>query len=708
MLTTFSLLLGSCPEGQSGSTTYDTLVSHSNDYEISLLAYSTQTVGGEDVIWVGSDGGAQIITAYALPSGERVGKFYLDASVSGGDYEAMALAGCGPSQPTQQCLYIGNLGNNAARTSQGTSGRSTVYVYKFDEPDLSAVPSADDTQTITGIVTIPVEYSDPASPTANADCEGFFADTSGDSNGGSVGDLYLITKWNSADSAYSRVFKIPASVHDGQAAGTLATVAPTVVAGPASHLQATWTRADITAAGDLIAVGDYGRTYFWTRDASQTVGEALSASPCSWSWPANYNSALDAQQFETTAFLPSGTALIEISECPNAAQCNPAVFHADLLRPNQPPTNPSPPPSPSPPPQPLPPPPLPPTAPTVTLEYRIASGADDVEEEVVSGAVSSSSGDLDLGNDGGTEFLVGLRFVGVAVPNGATVSTAQLQFGVDEANSESTSLTIYVQAADDAAAFSTATNDLSGRAVEAAGVAWANVGAWSVGETHASPDVAALVQAVVGRAGWASGGSLVFRLQASEGIRTALSFDGSASAAPLLRVSYLAAADPSPPPASAASPPSPPPLSPSPPPPSPSPPPPSPSPPPPSPSPPPPSPSPLPQSPSPPPPSPSPPPPSPSPPPPSPPPPPWEPGHEFPSPSPPEPPSLPPALSTLPPSQPLPSQPPSPAASPTLPSQEDSQQTAGLAGVELTAVISGSAVGGSCLILLLLAVPRRV
>ena len=55
---------------QSGGTKTDALVAQLMDYETSLLAHSMQRYGEEAIIWVGSDSGEQIISAYALLSGE--------------------------------------------------------------------------------------------------------------------------------------------------------------------------------------------------------------------------------------------------------------------------------------------------------------------------------------------------------------------------------------------------------------------------------------------------------------------------------------------------------------------------------------------------------------------------------------------------------------------------------------------------------------
>jgi len=61
-----------------------------------------------------------------------------------------------------------------------------------------------------------------------------------------------------------------------------------------------------------------------------------------------------------------------------------------------------------------------------------------------------------------------------------------------------------------------------------------------VGEAAAAqrtPDVSALVQAVVSRTGWASGNALAVQFSGT-GRRTAEAFEGGASFAPVLHVEY--------------------------------------------------------------------------------------------------------------------------------------------------------------------------
>jgi hypothetical protein len=193
-----------------------------------------------------------------------------------------------------------------------------------------------------------------------------------------------------------------------------------------------------------------------------------------------------------------------------------------------------------------------------TLEVRIASGADDVEEQGpdslgTPGAMYSYSTDLEMvRDDDPTSYgaqMIGLRFNHVTVPKGATVSQATIRFHAVSAdspntNSDPTPLTIQGQAADSAPAFTTARYDLSTRARTTASVGWAPT-AWSSGQDYETPDLTPLVDEIIGRELWVSGNSMVFVVRCSDGTplascgsRSAASYNGDASHAPLLHIEY--------------------------------------------------------------------------------------------------------------------------------------------------------------------------
>lgn len=180
--------------------------------------------------------------------------------------------------------------------------------------------------------------------------------------------------------------------------------------------------------------------------------------------------------------------------------------------------------------------------PTV-LELRVAASSDDAEE-LASGSMYLNSTDLELVRDGSNQ-TIGLRFNGVAVPQGATITRAYIQFRTDETSSETTSLTLRGEAADNAVAFSSA-DRISPRARTVSAVSWSPP-SWSTsgqaGASQQTPDLAAIIQEIVSRAGWQSGNSLAIIIVGS-GRRVAEAFDGMPAAAPLLRVEFSTSSPP--------------------------------------------------------------------------------------------------------------------------------------------------------------------
>jgi hypothetical protein len=175
-----------------------------------------------------------------------------------------------------------------------------------------------------------------------------------------------------------------------------------------------------------------------------------------------------------------------------------------------------------------------------TVEVRIAAASDDAEESVASGAVSVSSSDLELVADGSDLQIVGLRFPGVTIPAGAVISQAWVQFQTDEVSTGAASLAIRGVTTPQAPSFAATANNVSARPRTVASVAWAPP-AWNgVGEQAAAqrtPDLAAVVQELVGASSWASGDAIVLVVTGS-GRRTAEAEDGLPAAAPLLHVEY--------------------------------------------------------------------------------------------------------------------------------------------------------------------------
>ena len=175
-----------------------------------------------------------------------------------------------------------------------------------------------------------------------------------------------------------------------------------------------------------------------------------------------------------------------------------------------------------------------------TVVSQIATGNDDAEENVSSGSISRGSSDLELVHDGSTRQIVGLRFLGLPIPAGASILESDLSFEVDEQKTGTLSLAISAHDVDDAPAISSGANDLSNRPRTTASVTWSDPPESSVNSIITSPDLSTVIGEVVQRGGWASGNDLLLLIEQASGtnMRTVESFNGEAAGAAKLRVRY--------------------------------------------------------------------------------------------------------------------------------------------------------------------------
>jgi type IV pilus assembly protein PilY1 len=169
-------------------------------------------------------------------------------------------------------------------------------------------------------------------------------------------------------------------------------------------------------------------------------------------------------------------------------------------------------------------------APYFESEYPIVAYDDDMEG---SGAPGTSPDgqlwDLDMG-----EQVVGLRFQDIQVAQGATVTSAYIEFVACDSDSPTTNLTIVGEASDNADPF-TDGNSITDRTATSSSVSWNDVPAWTTGTHYNSPDLSAIVQEIVNRDGWSKSSAIVFRITGS-GERDAYPRNASSTLMPVLHI----------------------------------------------------------------------------------------------------------------------------------------------------------------------------
>lgn len=182
------------------------------------------------------------------------------------------------------------------------------------------------------------------------------------------------------------------------------------------------------------------------------------------------------------------------------------------------------------------------TANTPTSQsVRVMASADDAEERA-DGTMRLTSSDLEMTEDAG-EQQIGMRFTDIRIPKGATITSARVDFCVDEATSDATALTIEGEDVSSAVSFTASTGNIRGRTRTSASVSW-SPGAWStVGDVQPSADVSSIIQELVDRPDWTAGGAMALLISGT-GKRVAKSFDNSPAEAPQLVLAWSNPTDP--------------------------------------------------------------------------------------------------------------------------------------------------------------------
>ncbi len=182
---------------------------------------------------------------------------------------------------------------------------------------------------------------------------------------------------------------------------------------------------------------------------------------------------------------------------------------------------------------------------SASISSRVSSGNDDAEQRS-DGSMYRNSSDLELLTDAG-EQVVGLRFDGLNIPPGATITDARITFEIDEENAasaNSVSIRVSAQDADDPGSFGSASNDISNRSKTSATSSWNVSTSPAVNNDLVTPNLAPLVQEVVNRSGWTPNNAMVFILEeiSGSGVRWVEAYEGESGSAALLEVSYTAGA----------------------------------------------------------------------------------------------------------------------------------------------------------------------
>ena len=205
--------------------------------EVSGVAVSRRH---RDILWMHNDSGDRPVIAAVRPTGEVVARF----DVRGArvvDWEDIALGPC-PERRDRDCLFIGDVGDNAERRTRG-------IVYIVAEPDPWSVPGGRATVSARAVR---IRYTDGAH-----DVEAVAVDP--------AGGLHLVTKGRTNPILR---YRIPRDdlLRDSVA---VEPAGPVAIA-PAWMLGRWVTGAAMTPDGRLVVVRTYTELYFFDRSDDDT------------------------------------------------------------------------------------------------------------------------------------------------------------------------------------------------------------------------------------------------------------------------------------------------------------------------------------------------------------------------------------------------------------------------------------------------------
>jgi hypothetical protein len=287
-----SLVVAGCvPPPPTGAAVYDAgcrgalvaatpvAVASSAVTELSGLSASRKNDG---VLWVHNDSGdVARVFAVRASDGRNLGEFDL-AGANAVDWEDIAVA---PSRTAGVSdLYVGDIGDN-------THSRGSVQVYRVPEPAVDTAVVDPPPKTLSGVVALTLRY-----PDGPHDAEALIVDPA-------TREVFILTK--ELSSGTSQVFRAPADLPNGST--TVLTQVATMSSG-LTGLPGAVTAADISPAGDVIAVRTYASVALFPRPAGTVLSAAFERRRC------NGPFSLAEAQGEALGFTHDGRGYVTASE----------------------------------------------------------------------------------------------------------------------------------------------------------------------------------------------------------------------------------------------------------------------------------------------------------------------------------------------------------------------------------------------------------
>lgn len=210
------------------------------------------------VLYAHADSSAGAIFYGMTVAGASLGTFTLTGATAT-DWEDISV---GPGPTAGSFVYVGDIGDNAARTGSGTA-RTEIQVYLVPEPDVDVAASVG-AQTLSTWQRLRFTYPDKAH-----DAETLMVDPV-------TGDMLIVTK---ETSGASKVFRAAGSTPADTP--TVLELVTTLSIGSSGAQSALVTAGDISPSGDSVILRSYTAIWLWCRGSTwaSTFGAAPTELP---------------------------------------------------------------------------------------------------------------------------------------------------------------------------------------------------------------------------------------------------------------------------------------------------------------------------------------------------------------------------------------------------------------------------------------------
>jgi type IV pilus assembly protein PilY1 len=176
-----------------------------------------------------------------------------------------------------------------------------------------------------------------------------------------------------------------------------------------------------------------------------------------------------------------------------------------------------------------------------SLSYQVDAQKNNAEER--NDGYQSTGSELTFRDD--INEYIGVRFRNIALPQGATILNAYLEFTAYQNSPSSTaSFDIAGVDQDDPSSFRSYSRYKLRDIAKTSAVAWTGIPRWYKNYSYQSPSVKGIVEQIVGRTGWEPGNEMMFVFSNFSGTRGAYTFNGKPSGTVRLVVEYEGNATP--------------------------------------------------------------------------------------------------------------------------------------------------------------------